>query len=434
MKVSLSFIVLSILASPLFAADKLPRLLETINDDHARGVTDLWTYNDIPNAMAQARKENKPLFVTFRCVPCRDCKGFDAEVANGSDIIAKMAKEHFIPVRQVEMKAVDLEQFQFDHDLNWAAMFINADGTVYARYGTQSAEGADAYNSIAGLKSTMERVLELHKNYPLNKESLSQKRGPKKSIRSALALPGMKNAASLEGMTTRKNCIHCHMIHDAENRIAQENGTFTNDNFYRYPLPQNIGLEIVRDHGTKIESIERSSSAANSGLKAGEEIKSINGQAIASIADMQFVLHHLPNENVSLKVTGSQSGTHQISLKKGWKKTDASWRGSNWSVSPRLTTWAPPLNDNKRKALNIPEDQGALEVKFINGSQPAGQAVKKAGIRVGDVLIEMGGKPIAMTNQQWNLDIKMNYKVGDKLPLTFLRNGKRRTVEVELVE
>ncbi len=434
MKFIINLFVLFAWASPILAADKLPQLLEAINDDHAREVTDLWTYNDIPSALAQAREENKPLFVTFRCVPCRDCKGFDAEVANGSDTIANMAKKHFIPVRQVEMKAVDLDQFQFDHDLNWAAMFINADGTVYARYGTQSAEGADAYNSITGLKNTMERVLELHKNYPNNKESLAQKRGPKKEIRSALELPGMANAASLEGLTTRKNCIHCHMIHDAENRIAQERGTFTNDNFYRYPLPQNIGLEIVRDHGTKIESIDPQGPASHSGLKIGEELKSVNGQAIASIADIQFVLHHLPNDDVSLKITGSQTGAHEIPLKKGWKVTDASWRGSNWSVTPNLNTWAPPVDEKKRKSLNIPESQGALEVKYINGSKAPGQAVKKAGIRVGDVLIEMDGKPIAMTNQQWNLDIKMNYKIGDRLPLTYIRNGKRHTVEVKLVK
>ena len=32
------------------------------------------------------------------------------------------------------MKGGDLSQFQFDYDLNWAAMFVNADGTVYASY------------------------------------------------------------------------------------------------------------------------------------------------------------------------------------------------------------------------------------------------------------------------------------------------------------
>ena len=35
-------------------------------------------YNNIDAARAEAKRTNKPLFVTFRCVPCHACKGFDA--------------------------------------------------------------------------------------------------------------------------------------------------------------------------------------------------------------------------------------------------------------------------------------------------------------------------------------------------------------------
>ena len=416
------------------AEEKPPQLLETLNDDHARGVTDLWTYNDIASAMKQAREENKPIFVTFRCVPCRACAGFDAEVAQGSDVIAEFARENFIPVRQVEMKAVDLEQFQFDYDLNWAAMFIHPDGTVFARYGTQSEEGPDAYNSIAGLKKTMERVLELHANYPDNKELLAAKRGPKQEIRSALQMPGMKNSATLEGLTSRKNCIHCHMIHDAQNRALQESGNFTEDHLWRYPLPQNIGLEIVRDHGTKIESINESSPADESGLKVGEEIESMNGQAIASIADMQFVLHHLENADTTLKIVGSESGEQTIELKKGWKRTNPYWRGSLYSVSPIIRSWAPPVDEAKRKKLGIAEGQGALELKYINGSQPGGRAVRQSGLKVGDVIVAMDGEPVPNSTKEWQLALKLKYDVGDTMQLTVLRDGERRTFNVELVE
>ena len=60
----------------------------------------------------------------FRCIPCHFCKG------------------------------VDLSQFQFDYDLNWAAMFVNAD-TLCTHVMKSMATGADVYNSIASLEKTM---------------------------------------------------------------------------------------------------------------------------------------------------------------------------------------------------------------------------------------------------------------------------------------
>ena len=91
------------------------------------------------------------------------------------------------------MKWVDLSQFQFDYDLNLAAMFVNADDTVYARYGTQSAAGANAYNSITSLEKTMRCVLALHEDYPNNKNGLAGELVKLKPYKAALEIPGMKH-------------------------------------------------------------------------------------------------------------------------------------------------------------------------------------------------------------------------------------------------
>ena len=53
------------------------KLLDVLQDENARGA-DFWIYNNIDDARAEAKRTNKPLFVTFRCVPCHACKGFDA--------------------------------------------------------------------------------------------------------------------------------------------------------------------------------------------------------------------------------------------------------------------------------------------------------------------------------------------------------------------
>jgi serine protease Do len=409
------------------------RLREAIRDEHAAGA-DGWIYNNIAAGIQAARHENKPLFVTFRCVPCAACKAFDAEVARGNETLQQFARENFVSVRQVEMKGVDLSLFQFDHDLNWAAMFLNADGTVYARYGAQSAEGPDAYNSIAGLKATMERVLELHEEYPAGKAALAGKRAGQKEYHTALDMPGMNRKASLTELTTRENCIHCHMIHDAEHLHAQQAGTFTHDMLWRYPLPDNIGLSIDPDSGIRVQKVTGDSAAAAAGLKAGENVTHMNGQPMTSIADMQWVLHHLPNEETTLEVTGSKSGTQTLSLKAGWKESDISWRGSIWSVEPKLRVWMPPLDDAQRAEHQIPEGQGALLVKWINVGSEGGRSARDAGLREGDIVIARNGEPIESQPNQFNLYIKLNHKVGDELPLTVLRDGQPKQIRIKLVE
>jgi hypothetical protein len=397
-------------------------------------LTDWWIYNDIPSAMATAKKQNKPLFVTFRCVPCKDCAAFDADVANGNDRVQAFAKKHFVSVRQVEMKGVDLSLFQFDHDLNWAAMFINADGVVYARYGTQSAEGADAYNSIDGLLSTMQRVLELHAAYPANKEQLAGKRGSKPGYTTALEMPGLKNPAKYAQETTRSNCIHCHNIHDAQHQKALDDGSYSVEMLYKYPLPANIGLNIDRLNGVKVAAITAGSVAGAAGIQVGEDIVRMNGQPICSIADMQWVLHHLPGTSTSLTIETSQTGKHSVQLTDGWRHYDFSWRGSMWNAPPRLQVWLPELTGDALQKLNLPEGDGALEVRWINQEGKGGKQAVADGLREKDIVIACDGKPIRMNSRQFNAHLRLHYRVGQDLPLTVLREGRAVELKIKLVE
>ena len=413
-----------------------PNLRSLLNDTHAEGA-EHWIYNDLEAARAEARKLNRPLFVTFRCVPCKACSGFDAEVAKGSELIRTLALTHFVALRQVEMKGVDLNQFQFDYDLNWAAMFLNADGTVYGRYGTQSADGPDAFNSIASLERAMMRVLKLHATYPTNAAALAGKRGPDKPYRTALEMPELANKEQRRGPTERKNCIHCHNIHDAENEQAHKRGTLTREMLWRYPLPDNVGLHIDRDDGCRIERVVADSPAAKAGLRAGDVITHMNGQAMISIADIQWVLHHLPNTNATLQVRvarESEASMHTLRLVPGWKQTDFSWRGSRWSLKPRPGFWAPELGAEDLGKLGLPAGSRAYRIQFINTENPEGRAARAAGLRSGDVIVAVADKPVTMSPEKFQLHVRLDFKVGDKLPLTLWRNGKRERIELPLVE
>jgi C-terminal processing protease CtpA/Prc len=65
-------------------------------------------------------------------------------------------------------------------------------------------------------------------------------------------------------------------------------------------------------------------------------------------------------------------------------------------------------------------------VKWINTGSKEGKAAHRAGLRQGDFIIAIDGKPLGkMTPQQFTAHVKLNYKSGQKLPLTLIRNGKR---------
>ncbi len=412
------------------------RLRAALKDAHADGA-DHWIYNDLEKAKGEARTLNKPIFVTFRCVPCKACSGFDAEVAKGSELIATLARANFVALRQVEMKGVDLTQFQFDYDLNWAAMFINADGTVYGRYGTQSAAGPDTFNSIASLEKAMLRALALHAGYPKNATALAPKRGPAKPYQTALDMPGLDQREKLRGQTERNNCIHCHNIHDAEQRQARAAGLSNREMMVRWPLPDNVGLHIDAQDGARIERVETGSAAAKAGLRAGDVMTHANGQAVISIADIQWVLHNLPTGNAAVKFSITRDGkasTHTVQMTPGWKQTDISWRGSMWSLRPRPGFGAPELKPEEIKALNLPGVSRAFKVQFIASGQTDGQAAKDAGLRSGDVIVKIDDQPITMTPLEFNVHMRMNKKFGDQLALTVLRQGKQERVVIPLVE
>ncbi len=160
----------------------------------------------------------------------------------------------------------------------------------------------------------------------------------------------------------------------------------------------------------------------------------IDGQAITSIADMQWALHNLPNTDTTVSVQGSETGQHTLKLAAGWKQSDISWRGSMWSLPPNLGMWMPPATEQQLRANGLKDDEIALFLKWINGNAAGGRAAKKAGLREGDLIVELDGKPLQLTNRQFSAHVKLNYKVGDKVSLTVLRNGKRRQVALELVE
>src|SRR2546423_783222 len=60
-----------------FPFDPAHPLRSALKDEHALGASaQHWIYNALPAAVTEAKRTNKPIFVTFRCVPCKACNSF----------------------------------------------------------------------------------------------------------------------------------------------------------------------------------------------------------------------------------------------------------------------------------------------------------------------------------------------------------------------
>jgi hypothetical protein len=211
------------------------------------------------------------------------------------------------------MNDVDLELFKFDYDLTWMGFFLNSENHVYGRYGGRDATSDEGRLSIAGMKTTMRRVLETHRH------------GGKTSRREVPA----KFARDYFDVNP-KRCLHCHEIWEGLRQQQFRSGTWTTAALDVYPLPENLGLVLSVDSGTRVVFVVPGTAAAKSGLRIGDEIQVVGSVEVLSEADIQWALHNAP-ERGSLTVQYERANTLQharVNLASGWRKTDHRWRKS----------------------------------------------------------------------------------------------------------
>ncbi len=326
------------------------------------------------------------------------------------------------------MNGVDLNQFQFDYDQTWAVMFFRYDGTLLARYGTRGETDGMKYNSLEGFTSTIRSVLQVDKNWrPSQKTDYARKLGPKFEHNVPEKIP----SASMKSILARKkdgqqSCIHCHNIYDAQRDVAITEEKYDPMKRFKYPLPQNIGLEMDIGSGVKIANVVPESAAASAGLKAGHQIVGINGQPIHSIADVQFVLHRAA-ENAEIDIEAVDSSnrrvTAAVSLQPGWRTSDISWRASMYGMPPKPGLWVEATEPSERRRLGIARDKLALTIKGVFGND-----VRKAGLKKNDVIIQFGKETERCAPGEFHAHLRLNYfEPNATLELKILRGGK--TVE-----
>ena len=337
-------------------------------------------------------------------------------------------------MRLVKANDLDLTQFQFDYDLTFAVLFMNADHTIYARYGTRSSiEDAEKHMSTQGLAATMRGVLDIHKNDGNDPPDLSGKQALESKFKTPNDFPSLagqfKSELDYDGAVT-KSCLHCHQIPDAQRKIYRDAGKPIPDRLlFPHPLPRAIGLVLDPDTKATISKVVPGSAAAQAGLKPGDSIVTINGQPILSTADIQWVLHNAPGSG-SLDVKTLRGGgtfDRSIQLKKNWRfNSDISWRVTSWPLR-RMGTGGivfKPATHRQRRANGIPDGRMALRVNSLGKHGPHG-AAKRAGVRGGDIMIRYDGNDEDWTPSQLLGYIGKSTRTGQQIRVALMRNGQQ---------
>lgn len=416
---------------------------EKVRGDRARVESaGIWLYNDFDKALDIAREKDKPVLVVLRCVPCEECVKLDDELVDNDPVIRSLL-DQYVCVRIVGTNGLDLDVFQFDTDQSFAVFMLNADKTIYGRFGTRS-HRTDWLGdvSLEGLARALQGGLELHANYPVNKASLLGKSGSPLEFSRPEKFPLLKDSYTdqldYEGDVV-KSCIHCHQIGDARREYYwNQSQPIPERLLFPYPHPKSIGMVMDPDYPARIRSIIDGSAAEKAGLRAGDDVVTLQSQPMLSMADVQWVLHQVAADGGELKMTVSRDGAADLLpltmvLNDGWRRAgDLSWRVSSWQLGKNAAGGMRlrPLTKEERTDLGIDLPM-ALMVRHV-GQYGEHAAAKRAGFLKGDVVVSYDGRQDLTDEGQLFHYVNSHRKPGDKVAIEVLRNGKRRTMSLSI--
>jgi hypothetical protein len=340
--------------------------------------------------------------------------------------------DQFVCVRIVQANGMDLSLFQFDYDQTWAVFFLNADRTIYGRYGSRSNKDAMQDVSIEGFRRALAGALELHKEYPANKDLLRDKTGPAPKFSAPERYPSLGRFSSTVapgGPRHNNKCIHCHQVHAAElNYLRTTKQPTLDKELWSYPMPDQLGLRLDGAERATVKTVIAGSPAHKAGFRAGDKILRLEGQPIISIADVQWVLDQAkePSQVRALIERESKEMELNLAVASGWRRQgDFSWRDSTcgWAVA-RFNSADLSLADRKR--LGLSGDALALMVDFV------GIEIKDSGINKKDVIVEVDGARKRLTESEFLAFVTRNKAPGDDLRVTVLRAGKELKLKVPI--
>jgi serine protease Do len=397
-----------------------------------------WIYNDLNEGIRIARTSHKPLLVVLRCIPCQACQQFDDDVARRDPIIRDLM-DQFVCVRIVQANSLDLCHFQFDFDQSLAIFLMNPDLMIYGRYGTRSDRPERQDISLEGLRKAMAEALLMHRDETAVGPSLAGKQAKPSQVKTPRDYPSLASRYQPEldyAGKVAQSCIHCHQIRDAQRRLLRATNELIPDKvLYPYPDPDVVGLRMDPQEMAKITRVVHGSSADHDGFKPGDEITSLDGQPLLSIADFQWVLHNAP-ATATLAARVRRDGKLvdlTMALRNGWRRGNISWRPTTWELR-RLGFGAMRLDaitDEDYRRLGLAQDHMALRAIHV-GEYGDHAIAKRAGFQKGDIIVSFDGKDRRMTESELLAYALQQKRPGDRVDVVIVRGGTRKDLSFTL--
>lgn len=386
--------------------------------------------DDLSAAMKEAKQTGKPLLVTWRCLPCEQCAEFDQEILEGSLTLNPLLRR-FVTVRLTDASLLDQRFFPYkthqDLDLSWWAYFLSPQGDLYGVFGGKDHVSENTRISEEAFINNLVRILKHHYNpdrpswkidLPVG-HSAQVATGPKDSKGYTLLKakrPGLGKPHKEFG-----SCIHCHQVGDMMNIEAMQSDTFDVGTITdKWPLPENVGLLLERDHGLVVKQVAAGSPGDRAGLMPGDELLMAEGTKLFGQADFRGVLHRAAHGADQLEIAWRRGQDIQFAtvvLEPGWRKTESYWRKTVYDG-----VYGPTMGFFPLRGPKAGKDQG-LSIKPWMGPKPAERPVYSTGLRPSMEIIAINGMGRDLDARRLITWFRLNHKPGDEVTYT-VRGGK----------
>jgi hypothetical protein len=332
--------------------------------------------------------------------------------------IGDLAKQ-FVLLRFESLRGVNLNVFEFDYDVTWMGFFLTADERVLGRFGGRDEQAPSKYHSLPALRYAMATALSRYREQPKNTSAGR----PLEPFRPE-QFPAARERPA-------RSCIHCHHVNEFRRAELQMKGKWSVEDFYQYPVPENLGFSVSLEQGNRVRKVRPGSAAERAGLRPGDVLKSLHGITVASFADVQHALHRAPKlgKLAAAWERGGETQKGTFTLAEGWRQTDLSWRWSLQSLQPAPGLRGEDLTADEKKAHGIdPQRLAFRQGNFV------GRSAQLAGVRQNDVILGLDDRALRMSARQFDVYVRLNFQPGQRVVVNVLREGKRLDLPMRLPE